>query len=1198
MKADLAALQEWAGVEPGKAPSVEALENIARGMERYTLEGKAPSAELASVFGRFKAWLLRVYQTVKQRRLNVKLTPEVREVFDRMLATDAEIAQARDLAGDSALLKSAPPGMSEAAWAAYQRLQRQKVERAEQTLLERTMAAVRRRKEAWWKDERATRVQDEMDRLGNQPEYRVIRAFADGDWAGVEGAVEGADLRLDRAALEEMFGEGVTNDLAPAKFGMSRAIYTTAKHPDGMHPSEAAELFGFASASEMIDALRGAGNRRAIAEATVDQAMAQEYGDPFADGTIEAEALDAVHNDRKGEAMALELRYIAERLGRDGRREQTASFKARARAIIGGLTVQQATKPAHFLQAERQASRRAQEAFAAGRLEEAYQAKEQEALNHYLFVEATKVEKLVARKREQMRNYDRADVRQKVGPREMEQIDAILQDYEFRKRTQRALDRTMSLRQYIEKMTEEGREAELMLDADLLDEVRRQHYSRLSVDDLMAVFDAVDNLDNLGRTKTDIRNGLDKIKLRKAAATVAQQIRDNFGTGRRGKESRLRSTMNLLWTADTILVEMDGTDEYGEAYRLIKEALDAGQSREQQMHVELAQRLEDLFSVYSQEDLTEMRKQRHVSGADARAWSKLEIISLALNMGNADNIQRVLSDDINKDFRLNRDQVDALLDTLDKRDWDFVQSMWDQIDSYWPEIEAVTTRRTGVKPRKVEATPVQTRFGVYRGGYYPIAYDPSSSGRSSVDAVSATDQFMSAGRYGKAQTAHGHTIARKQNSNGRALLFDLNVAFRHMRDVVRDIALSEAVDGAYRILNDEEVHSAFIEAGRENDFRVLNLWLKDLARGPIYNTDSLNSAARFIKNNFTLSRLAFNLKTAILQITGIGQSAATVGKRAMVEGYAEYLKRPQELAQEVTQLSPFMAERQSTFQKDIYDFANDVKLASPLASRWHKTKNKVSQWGFAPMMWTQFYAVDMPTWIAGYRSGLERFGNEEQAVRYADRMVARSQDSGLFGDRAAMSRGTMSETTRQSDFIRLFTTLAGYMMTKLNRANLTVRRGVKGMREGATIEEQASAAFNMAADLALLYVTEAAMMALMYSLILDDEDEPDYAAFFGREVSAAIFGGMPFVRDAAAAFTGFGGGGVYGSVGELPYRVWQQTVNQDWENDAALRRAIGDLVGTTTGLPTTASLRLIEGVVDEDDRPFAEALVGRNQLTR
>lgn len=1198
MKDDFAALQAWMGVEEGKPPSREALETFARGIERYTLEGKAPSVELAPVFQRFKAWLLRVYQTVKQRRLNVKLTPEVREVFDRMLATDAEIKQARDLAGDSALLKSAPPGMSEASWAAYQRLQRQKVERANETLMERAMAAVRRRTERWWREERDSRIQQEMDRLGQEAAYRAIRALADGDWEGIDGAVEGADLRLDRAALEEMFGPDITNQIPPAKYGMSRAIYTTAKHPDGMHPSEAAEVLGFASAAEMMDALLEAGNRRAIAEATVDRAMAEQYGDPFSDGSIEAEALEAVHNDRKGEAMALELRYIAERLGRDGRREQTATFKARARAIIGGLSVQQATKPGHFLQAERQASRRAQEAFAAGRLEEAYQAKQQEALNHYLFVEASRLEKLVARKREQMRNYDRADVRKKVGPREMEQIDAILQDYEFRQRSQRAIDRGLSLRQYIEQMTQEGREAELMIDADLMDEVRRQHYSRLTVDDLMTVFDAVDNLDALGRTKSEIRNGLDKIKLRKAAATVARQIRDNFGTGRRGKESRLRSTMNLLWTADTILTEMDGTVEYGEAYRLIKEALDAGQSREQQMHVELAERLEELFSVYSQEDLAEMRKERHVNGANARAWSKLEIISLALNMGNADNIQRVLSEDINKDFRLNRDQVDALLDTLDKRDWDFVQSMWDQIDSYWPEIEAVTTRRTGVKPRKVEAVPVQTRFGVYRGGYYPIAYDPSSSGRSSVDAVTATDQFMSAGRYGKAQTAHGHTISRKQNSNGRALLFDMNVAFRHMRDVVRDIALSEAVDGAYRILNDEEVHSAFIEAGRENDFRVLNLWLKDLARGPIYNTDSLNTAARFIKNNFTLSRLAFNLKTAILQITGIGQSAATVGKRAMAQGFAEYLKRPQELAQEVIAMSPFMAERQNTFQKDIYDFANDVKLSSPLASRWSKTKNRVSQWGFAPMMWTQFYAVDMPTWVAGYRVGLERFGNEEQAVRFADRMVARSQDSGLFGDRSAMSRGTMSETTRQSDFIRLFTTLAGYMMTKLNRANLTVRRGVKGMREGATIEAQAAAAANMAADLVLLYVTEAAMMALMYAVFADDDDELNPAAFFGREISAAVFGGLPFVRDAAAAFTGYGGGGVYGSVGELPYRVWQQTVNQDWENDAALRRAIGDLVGTTTGLPTTASLRLIEGIVDEDDRPFIEALVGRNQLAR
>ena len=68
-------------------------ETLARSFEAYVMEGKAPSAALRPVFARFRAWLLSVYTSL--RSLNVTLTPEVRAVFNRMLASDAAIAEAQ-----------------------------------------------------------------------------------------------------------------------------------------------------------------------------------------------------------------------------------------------------------------------------------------------------------------------------------------------------------------------------------------------------------------------------------------------------------------------------------------------------------------------------------------------------------------------------------------------------------------------------------------------------------------------------------------------------------------------------------------------------------------------------------------------------------------------------------------------------------------------------------------------------------------------------------------------------------------------------------------------------------------------------------------------------------------------------------------------------------------------------------------------
>jgi hypothetical protein len=122
------------------------------------------------------------------------------------------------------------------------------------------------------------------------------------------------------------------------------------------------------------------------------------------------------------------------------------------------------------------------------------------------------------------------------------------------------------------------------------------------------------------------------------------------------------------------------------------------------------------------------------------------------------------------------------------------------------------------------------------------------------------------------------------------------------------------------------------------------------------------------------------------------------------------------------------------------------------------------------------------------------------------------------------------------------------------------------------------------------------MMALMYGLMTDEDEPEDYPRFIGREIGSAVFGGVPFVRDAAGAFNGYGGGGVYGSVLEVPANLYQQATQM--ENDRALRRAIGDVVGIATGLPTTATLRGMEWIADPDEVSPAEALFGSNPLTR
>lgn len=83
-------IKEWLGTDPKVGITAAQQDKFAQGFERYLREGKAPSSKLKKAFNRFRAWLTAVYSTLRGSAIDVPVTPEVSEVFDRLLATDLE----------------------------------------------------------------------------------------------------------------------------------------------------------------------------------------------------------------------------------------------------------------------------------------------------------------------------------------------------------------------------------------------------------------------------------------------------------------------------------------------------------------------------------------------------------------------------------------------------------------------------------------------------------------------------------------------------------------------------------------------------------------------------------------------------------------------------------------------------------------------------------------------------------------------------------------------------------------------------------------------------------------------------------------------------------------------------------------------------------------------------------------------------
>jgi len=186
---DAEALLKWFGVESlaeWRSLDFEEMrsyhEKFARGFEAYLFEGRAPSIELQGVFQRFRAWLLNIYRDIKN--LNVQLTDEVRQVFDRMMATNEEIMLAEKGRSMLALFSTAEQmGVSPEEFARYQALGVDATNEAIQDLQARTLRGLawarnargreikRLQREA--KDKRAEVEMDARREVMSQPVYRA-----------------------------------------------------------------------------------------------------------------------------------------------------------------------------------------------------------------------------------------------------------------------------------------------------------------------------------------------------------------------------------------------------------------------------------------------------------------------------------------------------------------------------------------------------------------------------------------------------------------------------------------------------------------------------------------------------------------------------------------------------------------------------------------------------------------------------------------------------------------------------------------------------------------------------------------------------------------------------------------------------------------------------------------------------------------
>lgn len=1247
-------------------------EQWARVFEAYLMEGKAPSVELRTAFEKFRAWLVSIYKRLAG--LNVTISDDIRGVFDRLLATDEEIAKAKAETGDTGptFASGEQMGLTPEEYAALMKLRSQAEDDAKARLLRETMAPVKREQEKAYKAEKA-KVREEVEREVNAfGYYRAIEWMGNRRWLGEGQPIDMPDMRLSKTVLVERYGAGILETLPRGK----QTVYTV---DGGVDPDDAAGWFGFGSGDEMIRAMERAPKRNEAIDAETERVMRDRHGDPLNDGSIEAAALDAVHTDKRGQWIAAELKAITETARVTG--IMTAKeARATARDTISRMRVRDAMNANRFLSAERKAAEEAarlgvqlardkiwldaakrriattaraairgeaspdaaaraiddfnakfettssmfsvadqQRVSPAGNeytipggertttslgyndlVAKLVEAKRRQLLNHALYMEARKVAEEVEKAERYVARLGKASTRERIagaGRRDNAQvdylaaIDELLAQYDFRRLSGAGEARRGALNAFIERMRAAGRENELAIPEKVLADASRKPYKTLPVDELRGVIDSLKNLEHIALRWDKLIDAQREIEFSATAEAVAAAIDANLSKRPPGpvrtKGEQVRNTfrayLDSVLNATTLLREIDGFTDQGAAYQAIKAPIDEAQNRLIVRKQAAAAKLEELYSVYTKEERRNMAVREHMP-ALGMSLSKWERIAIALNTGNEGNLSRLT--DTRQRRPLTIDQVRTVLATLDARDADFIQSVWDYIGSFKGDIAARERRATGVEPQWVEPSPVSIGGKELRGGYYPIKYDTRLSSNAADRETVDIAQSLTAGRFGKAQTRNGHLKERAAAGDG-SLDFDMSVMHRHVNQVIYDLEMSEPVANAWRLIQDGRVRSALDDAGRSSDFDALQSWLKDAAEGELGATSPVGSVLRGVKSNFTAAKLAFNLSNALIQMAGVAQSFVVVGKKDMAIGIMKTARDPFGMAKEVAAKSPFMSNRQTTFNKDIMDFYADPREGMH-ASRWNDFKRNI--WGplsFWLMQKVQWHFADVPTWVAGYDQGMRKFGGDEaRAIAHADGLVKRAQASGLFIDRAGIERGSLSSRNRQNDMVKLFSTLGSYMFAKFNVAYERSATASRSVRQEGVSFKSAQEVASWTLDMVLLFSLEAVIMAAIKGKLPgDDDDEEDdgWIKWLAKETAFSVLGTLPFIRDGASALKGYSGGGAYGSVIEdtakgiiSAGKLAGSAVDGDAEVKASDIKNIVNATGVATGLPTVAINRIVD----------------------
>lgn len=672
---------------------------------------------------------------------------------------------------------------------------------------------------------------------------------------------------------------------------------------------------------------------------------------------------------------------------------------------------------------------------------------------------------------------------------------------------------------------------------------------------------------------------------------------------------------NFIDQADRLLIkpEMELKKLGDVALRYIYDPLKEAADKELKMAVNMQNKLKGLFGAYSPEELADMRnKRRYKFGSSV--ITKEQAIMIALNWGTETNQQRVLDG-----YHVNVAQVKNVLQYLDERDWNLVNSIWKLYDIHWDQIREIEARMTGAVLQKQEAKGFvvvgqDRKIYTLDGGYFPIKYDLRDL-RTQEQADAAQQSAMSniAMSLGK-----GFLKERTQHKVERRLDLRFEVISGSITDVIHLVAFREPVRDVRRIVLNENFKNLVYNYLGQNAYKNLKKWTSDCwAEEPIPRTAYEKGMAK-LRNAQTMGTMGFRVTTALLNIANAPSVAHYMGAAELLHSLKKFYSAPRQYTDFVFQRSVFMAERAETMDASIHDALKGPNILDGIPGI-GKAGEAIKNNAFKMITWTDLMLA-LPLWQHEYEktynaevdAGRSPQQAREAGVNAGDAAVRWCFGSGRTVDKAAIQR-------KGSELMKQLTMYYSYNSTVYNALNYKLWEAKVGYKKAvaASAKNKRMAlmkAVAHAGDALLMWVLlPAVISALLRAGASGDDDDwkiEKLIKSMGQESLTGIVGGIPVLRDAVPYFMAK----VFDEHQFAPKIPIQNTIEQtnrviqsavsDKKTISDTLREMGKLTSQVTGAPSTlidsftTTLQYLESGFDESVADYLRALIFDKKLKK